>query len=698
MASARTLAKLVATAGSVSAGAITTLEGKTESTTEGLEVVPKLIRLVSDSVLVHSGMAREDHDRAAAYLSRLIRRYGTLRRAMEALAHGRRRHNLISSEKANSWCQAMTVTSGAIETTLRRHASLLVSVTKWIHDAGPDIGDELEAYEKWLDGPLPDFSDQGIKPLQTAHEPREPEEETRQSSEYTGGRTHASDDIATIWRGVFEDKRPAEFPGDREFTPDQDEALSRLRRESDPYPRLIAAIASRDFGLADSFLPHLEGNIDDALLAMLRGHRYELEGRYDEALEQYRIASPSDDDPAGQRSLAMALLKSKRGSPKARFGDATRLLRHMLSQIPREHIESARTAGLLGYALLNAPIGDRLDNLTEAVDLLDQALATLDRAAHPEWWAELKQFYASALLELPSPSREERDSNTERAIACLSDSLSVWTRHNAPGHWAAAQSSLGLCYERRSSGTRAQNLEEAISCYSAALLVRRRETHPIGWAKLQMHLGHVWLQFPSGEPRQNVDRAIACYAAALEIWSRETRKTEWAAAQSHLGSAWAMLPTDNSEEREANLRRAIECYTKALEVRTPQRMPNDWAATRCNLGSVYLQLAATGDAEAARHAASCFLDALKVRTRERHPLEWAKTQANLGQAFTGIAELKAADNIAQQLSRAVQCFESALKVFDESRFPSQYAHIRARLEAASGLMNGRGGDLSLAAD
>lgn len=698
MASARTLAKLVASAGSVSAGAITTLQGKTESTTDGLEVVPKLVRLVADTVLVNSGMTEEDHERAAAYISRLIRRYGTLRRAMEALAHGRRRHALISSEKANSWCQAMTVTSGAIETTLRRHASLLVSVTKWLHDAGPGIVDELDAYEKWLDGPLPDFADQGLKAMVQEREQRDPDPLPARSSEYTGGRTHASQDIATIWQGIFEDKRPAEFPGDREFTPDQDEALSRLRRDSDPYSRVVAAIASRDFGLADSFLPHLEGNIDETLLAMLRGHRYELEGRYDEALEQYRLASPSDDDPAGQRSLAMALLKSKRGSPKARFGDATRLLRHMLSSIPRDHVEHARTAGLLGYALLNAPIGDRLDNLTEAVELLERSLSILDRTQHPEWWAELKQFYASALLELPSPTRDERDSNTERAISCLTDALSVWTRHNAPGHWAAAQSSLGLCYERRSTGTRAQNLEEAISCYSSALLVRRRETHPIGWAKLQMHLGHVWLQFPVGEPRQNVDRAIACYAAALEIWSRETRKTEWAAAQSHLGSAWAMLPTDDPEERVTNLQRAVECYSKALEVRTPQRMPNDWAATRCNLGSVYLQLAASGDADAARHAASCFLDALKVRTRERHPVEWAKTQANLGQAFTGIAELKAADNISQQLSRAVQCFESALKVFDENRFPSQHAHIRARLEAASSLMSGRGGDLSLASD
>jgi len=106
----------------------------------------------------------------------------------------------------------------------------------------------------------------------------------------------------------------------------------------------------------------------------------------------------------------------------------------------------------------------------------------------------------------------------------------------------------------------------------------------------------------------------------------------------------------------------------------------------------------TAQADAARHAASCFLDALKVRTRDRQPVEWAKTQANLGQAFTGIAELKASDNISQQLCRAVECFEHALKVFDENRFPSQHAHVRARLEAASSMMNGRGGNLKLADD
>lgn len=692
------LAKLVATAGSVSAGAVTTLEGKTKSTTVGLGIVPKLIHLVADTIVVHSGVSDADRERAAAYLSRLVRRYGTLRRALDALARGRRRHELISSEKANSWHQAMTVTSSAIEPTLRRHASLLVSVTKWMHDAGPGIADELDAYDDWLDGPLSDFADQGLAPgHEQAPAPAAPDPEEL-DAEYAGGREHSSADLALIWHTVFEDKRPAEFPSDREFTGEQDEAISRLRQDSDPYARVVAAIATRDFGLADSFLPHLEGNIDDSLLAMLRGHRYELEGRYDEALEQYRAASPSDDDPAGQRALAMAMLKSKRGSAKARFGDSTRLLRQMLTKIPKTHVEAARTAGLLGYALLHAPIGDRLDNLTEAVELLEGALRVLTKEKYPGWWAELKQFLASALLELPASSRDAREDNFERAIDCLTDALSVWTRGSSPGHWAAAQSSLGLAYERRAAGDRTENLEHAVSCYSSALIVRRRETHPIGWARLQMHLGHVWLQFPSGEPRQNADRAIACYAAALEIWSRESRRSEWATAQSHLGSAWAMLPTDDPEERTANLRRAIEAFERALEVRTPQRAPNDWAATRCNMGSVYLQLAASGDADAARHAASCFLDALKVRTRDRQPVEWAKTQANLGQAFTGIAELKASDNISQQLCRAVECFEHALKVFDENRFPSQHAHVRARLEAASSMMNGRGGNLKLADD
>ncbi len=695
MASARMLAKLVATAGSVSAGAVTTLEGKTSTTTEGLGVVPKLITLVADTIQSHSGSAPGDQQQAVAYLTRLIRRYGTLRRSLAAIAEGRRRHCLFSAEKAGSWHQAMTVTSSAIEPTLRRHASLLVSVTKWLHDEGGTIEQELDAYLDWLDAPLTDFDEQAFA---APHEDEPAGEQPQANEMVVIGRQHASPDVAFIWRTIFEDKRPAEFPGDREFSPQQEEVMARLRQASDPYDRVVAAIASRDFGLADSFLPHIEGAVDDALLAMLRGHRYELEGRYDEAYEQYRIANPSDDDPAGQRAMAMALLKSKRGSPKARFGDATRLLRHMIAHLPRSHVETARTAGLLGYALLNAPIGDRLDNLTEAVELLEGALRVLTREQYPEWWAELRQLLASALLELPSPTRESRESNIEQAIQHLNDALSVWTRQNAPGHWAAAQSSLGLAYEKRTTGDRAENLEHAVSCYSAALLVRQRESHPIGWARLQMHLGHVWMQFPAGDPRQNADRSIACYAAALEIWSRESRRGEWAAAQSHLGSAWAMLPTNDPDERTANLHRAVECYEKALEYRTAQRSPIEWASTRCNLGSVYLQLAAAGDPDAACHAASCFLDALKVRTRDRHPIEWAKTQANLGQAFTGIAELKAADNIPQQLSRAVQCFEFALKVFDENRFPSQNAHIRARMEAASSLMNGRGGSLELAED
>ena len=108
MARAQLLEKVIATTGSISSGAILTLDGKTQTDAEGLECVDDLLHMIASTILATSATDEIEIGQVQSYLRRLIRRYGTARRALEAVAQGRRRHALICPEKTTGWTEAMT--------------------------------------------------------------------------------------------------------------------------------------------------------------------------------------------------------------------------------------------------------------------------------------------------------------------------------------------------------------------------------------------------------------------------------------------------------------------------------------------------------------------------------------------------------------------------------------------------------------
>jgi tetratricopeptide (TPR) repeat protein len=646
MANSQLIARTVATAGSISGGAVLTLAGKTKTTRQGLEIVEPLLGLVACTVTPHSTPTEDDIGRVRRYLTRLTRRYGTLKRALDALAVGRRRHGAVCSERSAAWLEAMSVSHAAVEPTLRRHATLHHALRDWINERQEELPILIAAYERWLDGELTDFDDEeefaGAAPgsfMGDWERYEEPAADAQPAVESLGSpRKHDNEDVELLWLTVFEDKRPTEHPGERELNREQIAAIDRLTASRDPYHRAVAAVAARDFGKADSFMPHLDQHTDPETLAMLRGHRYEMEGRYDEALEQYRLARPDLDDAAAQRAIAVCLLRSRKGSAKARFGEAVRTLRGLLRTLPDDSIDAARANALLAFALVQAPTRSRADNIRQAILLYERALEVVRRDEAPQWWAELNHYLGCAILDCPATKRETA---IPRAIDCFNNALQVWTRTAAPAHWASVQYSLGIAYERNPVGEKADNIERAVGCLTAALAVRTREANPIGWARAQNALGNAWMGFPEGDARQNTERAIAANTAALEVWALESRRSEWASTQNALATAWTVLPTPSVQERVDNLERAVACFRSTLDIRTKERTPGEWASTQHNLGNALLMLGQSGesgspDAHAIRQAIMCFNNALTVRTKDRVPAEWARTQAALGTALAAM--------------------------------------------------------------
>ncbi|MEO1128684.1 MAG: tetratricopeptide repeat protein [Planctomycetota bacterium] len=708
MASARQVAKLVAVCSSISSGAVRTLLGRTMTTRQGLDVVPDLLRLVCESITAQSTPDEETLQRISAVLCRLILRYGTLRRSIEALASGRRRHPLISADKAHAWMQVMSVTPSAVEATLQRQSALRVSVTKWAETQGARLDVRLSAFESWMEGPLPGSDDEDefpilaeaasetermtpsprpapepaetIEPTEPAAAPQEPAapapvQQDGSALTYEGEETP---DITQVRALLASHKRPGRDAGELSPTAEQREAIERLRTSSDAYGRAVAAVASRDFVRAEAFLDALTGRVETGALHTLRGDRLYLEERYDESVHHYREAAHEHWEPAQLTDLALALLHAVRGSREDACREAVDLLRDALAKHPPGSPGAAYAELMYASAMPYSPDMQRGEALRESVERLQSAADQFEEHGDMRAWAEARYQLGNVWQEMPTGDRRI---NIERAIACYEQSLKHLTREAAPEAWASVQNAAGHACERLPTGNRGLNLERAIACFSAALTVRTKDNSPVHWARLQNNIGNVWVQFPGGDRKQNIERAIAYQQAALDVWSAHNRRGDWATTQSNLGNAWALLPCED-EERERNVRRAISCYKAALEVRTRTNSPLEWATTQNNLGSALLQLPAGKKGVNVKDAIAAYESALEVRTKQAYPVEWAKTQANLGNAYLKLPYDKQ-DNLAE----AVAYYDAALEIFSSERFPAQHRVISARRREARGMLS-----------
>lgn len=667
------LAKTVSTAGNISAGALLALKDPATSPAPVPPIVADLIALVAETLCVAARPDDATVADASAHLASLIVRYGTMKRALEALASGGRRHPAISHEKAAAWNAIMETSVAQIESAFRRSPSLSLSATKWISAQGETLEARLDAYTAWLAGevrvddwtPTPRASEPSLPTLQPSPSTEEPGDAAQELLRLFSDRKRLLDPPTPPLRLSEDHRRMAE----------------RLFVGADHHPRTVAAIALGRFSDADALLPALRSSMNEADFWRLWGDRYYYEGRFDDAAEAYRAARTAGDDVSARRDLACALLRSTRPPIDVHIKEAVDLLSETLRTMPADAPDRPFVQALLGTAWIRHPGADRDVDLRRAIEHLESAIAGMDPSASPEWWAEAHAELGSAWLSLPSGRKLE---NVQRAITCFERCAQVWQRESDPDRWAAVQNHLGQAWERLPAGDRALNLRRAIECFNAALEVKSRDADPIGWAMLQNNLGIAWVQVvPEGEgdATENIRRAIDCHQNALEVWSAHNRRTDWAATQNNLGNALALLPASD-EERERNLRRAMAAYKAALEVRTRAAYPVEWASTQNNLGSALLHLPPEPDGSNIKEAITCFERALEVRTRDALPVDWARTQANMGNAW-----MKMPGDRASNLRRAVECYNQALSVLTRASHPHQHQHIAQKKAEAMDILD-----------
>lgn len=364
--------------------------------------------------------------------------------------------------------------------------------------------------------------------------------------------------------------------------------------------------------------------------------------------------------------------------------EAVRELSRMLAaDLKREefHKLPPKEAGLrlvdLGRTYFSASVGDKEDNLLEAIRCYDEALKIFKKKTHPVEWARTLNNRGNAYRQLRGPNPI---ANVREAMNCYDLALDVCNRATDVRGWAGTMSNRGLALQQLpDSNGQSENLRQAINCYRQALEVFKREkrNYLFDWARTSRNMANAFTALPWPDRIANIRQALEVYEAvratleqidqkdeAVGDTFKQTIQKELAFTMSAAANAYRQLP-----DRGENLRKAILYFDYALGVYTRDGYPEDWANIMVQKGNALRELMGPDRGGCLREAISCYDQALQVFSKEKYPTQWANTLNQKGVAYRDLPGPERIHNLAEALS----CLDSALSVFDRSSYPVEWA-------------------------
>ncbi|AFY99346.1 tetratricopeptide repeat protein [Calothrix sp. PCC 6303] len=173
--------------------------------------------------------------------------------------------------------------------------------------------------------------------------------------------------------------------------------------------------------------------------------------------------------------------------------------------------------------------GDQVENVELAIKAGEAAMQVCSRDRFPEQWGKIQNnlgiVYRDACGGQSQRILGDKAENLEQAIACYQNALSIRTREDFPELWAQTQMNLASAY--RYSNT-AENVEKAIAANQSALQVYTKAAFPTNWAEVHMNLANAYLHRFHGDKSKNLEKAIAAHKGALQVLTKEEYPRQWA--------------------------------------------------------------------------------------------------------------------------------------------------------------------------
>jgi CHAT domain-containing protein/tetratricopeptide (TPR) repeat protein len=247
----------------------------------------------------------------------------------------------------------------------------------------------------------------------------------------------------------------------------------------------------------------------ESIEALIAAQTWEEKKRLVEAQRDLLLTEAADQTFA-------SLLEQKKSDT-----DASRLLEEYHNLVARcrdEGIELAFASFLLPTELeVMLAESERLTQpgeMPRKIEVCKAALRLVDHTTEPQRWASLQNHLADSLIKNPLGDRAE---NLEQAISHCEQALTIYTQKAFPQDWAATQLKLAKAYTNRIRGEKAAYIEQAIFHCEQALEVYTHESFPFNWAATQYVLAVIYAERIRGECADNMEQAIFHYHQALEV-------------------------------------------------------------------------------------------------------------------------------------------------------------------------------------
>ncbi|MBZ0299041.1 MAG: tetratricopeptide repeat protein, partial [Anaerolineae bacterium] len=183
---------------------------------------------------------------------------------------------------------------------------------------------------------------------------------------------------------------------------------------------------------------------------------------------------------------------------------------------------------------LSQPPRDTRD-MPRRVELSQEALKILPKEGNEGPWASLQNELGNSLVQNPLGNRAD---NIEQAIAAYQQALTVRTQSAMPVEWAQTMTNLANAYYSRIWGGKVDNIEQAIAAYRQALTVITQPAMPVEWATIMNNLAAVYVDRIQGDRADNIEQAIAIYQQVLKVKTQSNMPVEWAQTMNNLANAY----------------------------------------------------------------------------------------------------------------------------------------------------------------
>jgi CHAT domain-containing protein len=313
--------------------------------------------------------------------------------------------------------------------------------------------------------------------------------------------------------------------------------------------------------------------------------------------------------------------------------------------------------------------GSRAQNIEDAIPIFERALEVRTRQYFPDDWAETQSNLATTYFNRVEGDRKE---NIEKAISILESTFDIYKYNTFPENWAKSQRDLGTLYSVRIKGDRASNIEAGICALEKSLMIINKDNYPIDWAMVQASLSVAYFDRLKGDRTDNIEKAISLSEKALEIYRMDFFVEEWCGVENNLAACYSNRTIGDPAD---NIEIAISAFERVLEVRRLDDFPQGWADTQNNLAIAYRRRVEGDLAENIEKSIEFYRQSLTVRTKDSFPMDWATTQHNLASAYTDRIEGDRVENI----EKAIQAYQQALTIRTKESLPEEWAMTQSDL-------------------